>query len=258
MTYAHDAVCERCGFDPRRWTREDALRTLAAADALVDVTTAGLDLPGAGALADVLGELEAAGSVAVDRSMDSTTLRAAAHRVMHGLTELAEQRAVLEHAAGTAIHQVGRVEQVSSSGGGVPKSPVARAEIDVGGVVGDRQATRVHHGRQWQAVCLYSAEVIDALRAEGHPIHAGAAGENLTLGGVDWSTLRGGLLVDIGAVRLRLSAPAVPCAKNDRWFADGDSRRIHHDLHPGWGRWYASVLHGGTVAPGDGVVVHDG
>lgn len=178
-------------------------------------------------------------------------VRELCHRVIHSLHDLAMVRAA------TSVEPVqrGTLVQISRSGGGVPKTAVSSAIIDPSGVVGDVQSTRKHHGRPWQAVCLYSAEVIDALRSEGHPISAGASGENLTLSGIDWSVLRGGLLVEIGAVRLRLSAPAIPCAKNNQWFGDGDSRRIHHDLHPGWGRWYATVLRGGEIVDGAGVIV---
>ena len=52
---------------------------------------------------------------------------------------------------------------------------------------------RLHHGRPLQAVCLWSQDVIDALRDEGHPIRAGAAGENLTVSGIDWDTIRPGV-----------------------------------------------------------------
>ena len=97
--------------------------------------------------------------------------------------------------------------------------------------------------------------MIDALRAEGHPIGWGSTGENLTLSGIDWAQLRAGLVIEIGEVRLRLSAPAVPCFKNKPFFADGHFLRMDHGLHPGWSRWYATVLTPGDVTTGDTVVV---
>ena len=96
--------------------------------------------------------------------------------------------------------------------------------------------------------------MIDALAAEGHPIVAGAAGENLTLTGIDWSTLRPGVQLLIGQVLCETSAWAVPCRKNDQWFT-GRSDRIDHDRHPGWSRIYAWVVEPGTVTTGDPVVV---
>jgi MOSC domain-containing protein YiiM len=126
-------------------------------------------------------------------------------------------------------------------------------------VEGDVQAARVHHGRPWQALCLWSAEVIDAFAADGHPIAFGSAGENVTIAGLDWAMLRAGTIIELGsgpdAVRCQLSAPATPCTKNAQWFTDRDIWRIDHDRHPDQTRWYASVLRPGTVSAGDPVVV---
>lgn len=160
------------------------------------------------------------------------------------------------HALGAgAPHHRGTLVQVNSSKGGVPKAPLLSATIDRRGVVGDRQAERRHHGRPLQALCLWSEDVINALRSEGHTVYAGAAGENLTVAGIDWMTIRPGVLVGVGSTRLEISAFATPCAKNAQWFSDGGFRRIDHNLHPGWSRAYAWVLEGGTVTPGDAVVV---
>ena len=39
--------------------------------------------------------------------------------------------------------------------------------VDAAGIVGDRQGNRQHHGRPWQALCLFSIYVIDDLAACG-------------------------------------------------------------------------------------------
>jgi MOSC domain-containing protein YiiM len=106
-----------------------------------------------------------------------------------------------------------------------------------------------------QALSLWSLAVIDALRAEGHPIRAGAAGENVTLTGIDWTTIRPGVRLTIGPAVVEISAFATPCAKNAQWFADGEFRRIDHERNPGWSRAYAWVLRGGELHAGDEVVV---
>lgn len=180
--------------------------------------------------------------------------RHAVHDSWHHLTDIASIASGLR-AEASSEQGVGRgvVHQINRSSGGVPKTAVPTAEIGRRGLVGDVQAARAHHGRPWQAVSLWSSDVIEALVAEGHPIVPGAAGENLTLAGLDWSTLQAGAILEIGPVRLQLSAPAVPCAKNNQWFADGDSRRMDHDLHPGWSRWYATVLTPGPINEGDTV-----
>ena len=149
----------------------------------------------------------------------------------------------------------GVVVQLNRSDGGVPKRPVDRLEVDWSGAVGDRQADRRHHGRPFQALCLWSADVIAALQAEGHPIDRGSAGENVTVAGVDWAALRPGTIVRVGEVVAEISSHATPCSKNRAWFSDGDWNRIDHDRHPGWSRLYAWVLERGTIAPGDVVVV---
>jgi hypothetical protein len=149
----------------------------------------------------------------------------------------------------------GSVVQLNVSDGGVPKLPVDAADITHDGMSGDRQGNRKHHGRPFQALCLWSADVIDELAGEGHPIAAGSAGENLTVAGLDWSALRPGTLLRIGTALTEVSFPATPCRHQTQWFTDGDFRRIDHDRNPQWTRWYAWVREPGTVATGDSVEV---
>src|SRR5437899_862580 len=83
------------------------------------------------------------------------------------------------------------VHQINVSNGGVPKHPVPEARITVDGVAGDCQRSPKIHGGPDRAVCLFSLEVIEALRAEGHSIAPGSSGENLTLAGLDSSQATG-------------------------------------------------------------------
>lgn len=192
-------------------------------------------------------------AVAAGHVVDAAwVLRHAIHDVAHHLSDVG--RGI--HALGVgAPRQVGVVSQINVSGGGVPKRPVDEAAVGHRGLAGDRQAARQHHGRPLQALCLWSTEVIDALRAEGHPIVPGLAGENLTLGGLDWATIRPGVRLRLGTVLAEVSAYATPCKKNAGWFADGDFNRMDHDRHPGWSRAYAWVREPGTVRTGDEVIV---
>lgn len=152
------------------------------------------------------------------------------------------------------VRSEGHIHQINISPGGVPKRPVPTARIEVGGVVGDHQADRVHHGGPDQDLCLYSLEVIEALQAEGHPIQPGFAGENLTLAGIEWARMRPGITLWIGEeAKAVVTNPAVPCTKNAAWFLDRNFRRMSEDLYPGWSRWYARVLVPGDVAVGDPV-----
>lgn len=179
-------------------------------------------------------------------------LRHAVHDATHHLHDVG--RGLVRLGAG-APHQVGSVAQLNVSGGGVPKRPVTQADVGRRGLAGDRQAARNHHGRPLQALCLWSAEVIEALRAEGHPIEPGFAGENVTVAGIDWASIRPGTQLRVGEVLAEVSAWATPCKKNAGWFADRDFNRMDHDRHPGWSRAYAWVREPGTVRQGDPVVV---
>jgi MOSC domain-containing protein YiiM len=188
-----------------------------------------------------------------DETVDVTALVGhAVHETTHHLRDVGRGL----HALGAgAPRQRGELVQVNVSNGGVPKTALPSATIGRRGLVGDQQAERQHHGRPLQALCLWSQDVIDALQAEGHPVNAGAAGENLTLAGIDWTTIRPGVRLSVGDALVEISAFATPCVKNAQWFADGKFRRIDHGLNPGWSRAYAWVLEGGTVAPGAPVVV---
>src|SRR2546427_9999620 len=90
------------------------------------------------------------------------------------------------------------VHQINVSNGGVPKHPVPEARITVDGVAGDRQRSPKIHGGPDRAVCLFSLEGIEALRAQGHSIAPGSSGENLTLAGLDWARLKPGGRLGIG------------------------------------------------------------
>jgi MOSC domain-containing protein YiiM len=251
------------------------------------------DVPGAAvvameAIADVL---EAAGgegssldelSDAVWRRLDElAAARGARTKVIDALGEhhplliaTEECDRMLSAAARAVVAEVGHddqgyLERIHVSDGGAPKTSVSSAEVGSRGLSGDRQATRAHHGRPFQAVSLYSAELIDALAVEGHPIEPGAVGENLLLSGIDWGELRPGVrllvtpphdraaLVEVPPepVVLELSAWAPPCKTIAPAFTDRRFDRMDHDKHPGWARAFAWVLKGGTAHAGSRVTV---
>jgi MOSC domain-containing protein YiiM len=190
---------------------------------------------------------------APDRPIEArTAVLHAAHDVSHHFMDVA--RGLAELGVGVPPG-AGAVVQINVSDGGVPKSAVAGGRIGWRGLDADRQADRTHHGRPFQALCLWSAEVIAELAAAGHPIAPGCAGENLTVSGLDWSSMRPGALLAVGSALLEISYPAVPCTKQAQWFGDGDYSRLSHESHPEWARWYAWVRQPGEVAAGDGVAV---
>ena len=147
----------------------------------------------------------------------------------------------------------GVLVSINASGGGVPKLPRHRAAVTAGGVEGDRQRDLRYHGGPDRAVCLYSFDLIRALQDEGHQVSIGLLGENLTVMGLDWRRLTPGTRIQVGGVRLLITAFAVPCKNLSPYFAEGKIFRISQKVHPGWSRAYARVEHPGTVQIGDPV-----
>ena len=149
---------------------------------------------------------------------------------------------------------VGTATGLFLSDGGVPKVPVESVEVDFGGVVGDRQDDRLHHGRPFQALCLWSTEVIDGFRADGHPLAPGLAGENVTITGLPWPRVRPGARLRLGDVLAEVTSYAVPCKKNADWFEGGHFGLMHH-RHGPVSRVYALVVEPGRINLGDSVLL---
>ena len=144
------------------------------------------------------------------------------------------------------------------SQGGVPKHEISSARIRTQGIEGDRQRDLRYHGGPERALCLYSYECIERLRAEGHPIVPGATGENIVLAGLDWNEITPGTRLQLGnEVEIEITSYCTPCSKIAGCFLDGDFNRIHHKKTLGESRLYAKVLQGGALQPGDAVTVLD-
>ncbi|HLL71980.1 MAG TPA: MOSC domain-containing protein [Pyrinomonadaceae bacterium] len=151
------------------------------------------------------------------------------------------------------------IYQLNCSNGGVPKLPVAEAELTPTGLVGDRQRYPIIHGGPQRALCLYSLEVIQALQAEGHPIYPGSIGENVTIAGLDWSRLAPGQRLALGdEVVIELTSYANPCRNIRGSFGDGKYKRVAQKHHAGESRLYARVLQTGKLAAGQRVRVLNG
>lgn len=148
----------------------------------------------------------------------------------------------------------GRIVSLNVSDGGVPKWPIAEARVTFLGLEGDRQANPEVHGGPERALCLFSAEVIAALQAGGHPIAPGTTGENVTVAGLDWGRMVPGSRWQLGEwVEIEITRPTTPCRTIRGSFRGGDFNRIHHALRPAESRVYARVLREGTVRVGDRV-----
>ncbi|MFM7536666.1 MAG: MOSC domain-containing protein [Acidimicrobiales bacterium] len=238
---------------PYRFTEHDARKTLQAAPVVLAMMAAGRDPDPIAVLADRVAAL-----------LDAVDPMRLAPEDLPWLLEavwstVAAAPGMLRAGGHLPPTQIGSVVQVNTSPGGVPKGPVAEARVAWRGITGDVQKERTHHGRPFQALCLWSAEVIDRLRADGHPIGYGSAGENITIGGLDWDAVRPGVQLQLGTVTCEVWAYAVPCKKNARWLLDGDFGRLHHDRAAAFGgavsRVYARVTEPGVVCPGDPAVL---
>jgi MOSC domain-containing protein YiiM len=221
---------------PYRFTENDAKRTVRFGDEIFELYADGRD---AGTI-EHLRPAAPTGDVEVDLNTvwSSWTSAGPALRAASQLPGRSE----------------GVITQLSVSPGGLPKLPIDAAEVTWKGMVGDRQATRVHHGRPWQALCIWSAEVVNDFRAAGHPLAPGRAGENITINGLSWADVRAGVRLRVGDVLCEVSCFALPCNTNRPWFIDGDFSVMHHTRGP-VSRVYATVLEPGAVRTGDPAIL---
>jgi MOSC domain-containing protein YiiM len=253
---------------PYRYTNQDARKTLIHAGDLFDLlerdTSPATIAPQRRALAEAL-----AAKLNLDpsRGIDDLGIRAAKSFGLPGwepnaveglLAELHRQwdraTAALRSGGAFALESFGTVAQLNTSGGGLPKTPRQAVDVTYQGVRGDSQSSREHHGRPWQALCIWNIESIASLQADGHPIYPGAAGENVTVTGLDWRAVRPGTRLLIGTVVADVWAYALPCRQQTGWFYDGDFSRLHHD-NGDISRVYASVVRPGHIAVGDDAVL---
>lgn len=145
----------------------------------------------------------------------------------------------------------GYIFQLNCSAGGVPKRAVEEALLTRTGLAGDHQAKRFIHGGPERALCLYAFELINQLRAEGHPVFPGSIGENVTLAGLNWAALEPGVRLALGSEAvIEINSYTSPCKSIAASFTDGQFKRISQKLHPGWSRLYARVLQMGRLATG--------
>jgi MOSC domain-containing protein YiiM len=233
---------------PYEFTREDARNTLLAAPKILTEMSEGRN----GAIDHLLAYVnQLLEGTTIDQMTDSeiTSVLPTVWAALSGATP------TLRALGHIPSPQTGTLVQLNSSQGGVPKTAVDSAYIGWKGVEGDRQATRKHHGRPFQALSLWSAEVMEALRSEGHHVVPGSAGENITVSGISWNDVRPGTRMRIGEVLCDISSYAVPCKQLAELFVDRDFNRIHHDRDlenkTASCRVYATVVERGNVSPGD-------
>lgn len=157
------------------------------------------------------------------------------------------------------------VLHVNVSRGGIPKLPIARAEVTANGLAGDAHDHPKIHGGPRQAVLLITSEGIEELRAAGYPLFPGALGENLTTEGLDRRRVRVGQRYRIGDVLIEVTKVRRPC---EALLVYGDTIQtavFDADVKAGdassprWGLsgFYCSVAQAGTIRPGDPITLLD-
>jgi MOSC domain-containing protein YiiM len=151
---------------------------------------------------------------------------------------------------GNSNGRSGALVSINASDGGVPKLQLQEALITAAGLRGDRQRNLGVHGGPDRAVLLYSLELIDKLRAQGHPIRVGTIGENLTVSGLEWGLVVPGAELLVGDVRLGITKYATPCRTIRDSFLKKDYSRVWQDDFPGWSRVCARVIAPGVVRIG--------
>ena len=153
----------------------------------------------------------------------------------------------------------GRIFQLNCSQGGVPKLPVGEAFLTPTGLDSDKVANPDIHGGPERALCLFSLELIRQLQQEGHPVYPGSVGENVTIEGLEWASLKPGVRLALGEeVVIEISKYTSPCATIKASFHDRDFTRISQKKHPGDSRLYARVLKTGRLSVGQPVRLLNG
>jgi MOSC domain-containing protein YiiM len=157
--------------------------------------------------------------------------------------------------------QTGRPTRVGKPGAGDPmereftsaiwKVPVAGpTRVTRLGLEGDAVAdTRVHGGAD-QALLMYDGDHYPRWRAEWGvaELGAGGFGENLTVTGLSEETVCVGDVLEIGPVRLQVTATRQPCATLARRHQRRDLVREVYET--GRSGWYLRVLEEGTLEAG--------
>lgn len=139
--------------------------------------------------------------------------------------------------------------------GFVKQAVCSRVAVEPLGIEGDEQADLRVHGGPEKAVYGYSAGHYAAWRSE-FPEHrmlfvGGGLGENLSIEGMDETTICVGDVHAIGSALLQVCQPRQPCFKLALRF--DDTRLPAAMVRSGRSGWYYRVIGGGTISPGDAV-----
>ena len=141
----------------------------------------------------------------------------------------------------------------------IDKRPIdGTVKVTKYGLSGDVQADRKHHGGIDKALYAYSQADADYWAEQlGRELPPGWFGENLRIDGLDVNAAKIGERWSIGKnVVVEVTMPRTPCQTFARWVGGTDERgwvkRFSDERRLGP---YLRVVHTGTIAPGDEIVV---
>ncbi|MCH2146444.1 MAG: MOSC domain-containing protein [Phycisphaerales bacterium] len=142
-----------------------------------------------------------------------------------------------------------KVISVNISGGGIPKLPVQKVEVQTMGLEGDGRS----HEKHWhldRAVSLMDIETLNVLTEDGYPLEPGAIGENVTTEALDMSSLNiGDTLTFSGGVVIELTELRKPC-----YVLDPLGESLKKDIVGRCG-YLAKVIQAGTLEQGETITV---
>ncbi|MCL4247477.1 MAG: MOSC domain-containing protein [Anaerolineae bacterium] len=134
---------------------------------------------------------------------------------------------------------------------GIFKFPVeGRVWLDTLNLVGDGQQDLENHGGPYRAILTYSADHYPVWREElARPdLPYGAFGENLTVDGIDETSVCLGDVYAVGEAVVQVTQPRLPCWKlARRWGIKDLTARVEARQ---WGGWYQRVLQPGYIQAG--------
>ena len=140
-------------------------------------------------------------------------------------------------------------KQWTSAFGKVPVQGAVRLLTER--IEGDQFGAPKYHGGVDKSALCYAASHYDHWRLELPDLTwgPGRMGENLTVSGMDESTVCIGDVYEVGGARVQVSQPRQPCWKIDRFHARaGILKRV---VTTGRTGWYLRTLREGTLCAGD-------
>ena len=138
---------------------------------------------------------------------------------------------------------------------GIYKLPaVGPVQITPAGIEQDFIGDHKNHGGPDQAVYVYGTADYDWWSQKlGKKLDAGTFGENLTIADLQSTRLSIGDRIQVGVVRLEVTAPRIPCSTLARRMGDPKFAKTFRDAErPGC---YCRVIAPGTVQAGDDVTL---